>query len=103
MCYGLSQLCHRVLWLQGIIGGGSFTHLYLLGVAATVLLVTRMDINDRRRLSPDEKNFKRRMKTPVQLEALERVYAGMPTTAFWCHQLPPYAFESLKGNSSSTM
>ena len=31
---------------------------------------------DRRRLSPDDSNFKRRMKTPVQLEALEKVYAG---------------------------
>lgn len=30
-----------------------------------------------RRLSPEDNNFKRRMKTPVQLEALERVYAGL--------------------------
>lgn len=99
-------LWYCVLWPLAVVPQGPlvtrdnrwwlFTHWYLLGVAAIVLLVTRMDINDRRRLSPDEKNFKRRMKTPVQLEALERVYAGMPTTAFWCHQLPPYAFESLK-------
>ncbi|KAG0573424.1 hypothetical protein KC19_VG177600 [Ceratodon purpureus] len=34
-----------------------------------------MEFVDRRRLSPDDSNFKRRMKTPVQLEALERVFA----------------------------
>lgn len=46
-------------------------------MAAAFLLEVRMDYEDRRRSSPDEKNFKRRMKTPVQLEALERVYAGV--------------------------
>ncbi|CAK9859021.1 unnamed protein product, partial [Sphagnum jensenii] len=34
-----------------------------------------MASEERMRLSPEETNFKRRMKTPVQLEALERVYA----------------------------
>lgn len=34
-----------------------------------------MELVDRRRLSPDDHNLKRRMKTPVQLEALERVFA----------------------------
>jgi hypothetical protein len=43
-----------------------------------------MELVDRRRLSPDDSNFKRRMKTPVQLEALERVFAGTDTYYFLC-------------------
>lgn len=35
-----------------------------------------MEFIHRRSMSPEDQNFKRRMKTPVQREALERVYAG---------------------------
>jgi hypothetical protein len=44
-------------------------------VAVFFLPESMMASEERMRLSPEETNFKRRMKTPVQLEALERVYA----------------------------
>jgi hypothetical protein len=53
-------------------------------LAVFLSLESMMASEERMRLSPEETNFKRRMKTPVQLEALERVYAGAVTAHTCC-------------------
>ncbi len=53
-------------------------------MAVFILPESMMASEERMRLSPEETNFKRRMKTPVQLEALERVYAGAVTLHTFC-------------------